>query len=63
MDDQFDVEIVIYRDEKKDDYLARLKITLDAKTIEGAIVMAVDLLDKHPCQYYTVVKVRNNSVV
>ena len=32
-------------------------------SVAQKIVMAVDLLDKHPCQYYTVVKVRNNSVV
>lgn len=64
MDDQFNVEIVVYRDKEKEDFYARLKITIDAKTIEQAIIIAVDLLEKqHICQYYTVKKVRNNSVV
>lgn len=64
MKDQFNIEIVVYRDEKKEEFYSRLKITLDADTIEQAIVMAVDLLEtQHMCQYYIVKKVRNNSVI
>jgi len=61
---QFGVEIVVYRDEKHENTYARIKFIFEAKTIEQAIVMAVDMLKTDDiCKYYTVIKVKNHSEV